>query len=219
MGPLISGHASRHGDGKTTQSGIAVAPLPDGDAEKIVAECRRCFEEERPTLPAHIRYRMLAIQRAFEGATDARRTFTLEAVFEQIRSIALGGEGIPLRRCRRGTKGQAGDQRSQLLQHSYQVESIDNINDRDFNFYLRHACRRLGLSYKVVLYCVPHSRGGKYHLKRTNRESGFDQPPKPEVTGDVEILKASLGKAALLMAEKGWGDEDVGVAYRAARTS
>lgn len=70
-------------------------PLPAGDAERIVAECRRCFEAEAPALPPRIHYRMLALLRAMEAAADVRKTFTLAAVLDQVRSLAAGGTDIP----------------------------------------------------------------------------------------------------------------------------
>ena len=191
-------------------------PLPEGDAEKIVTECRKRFEEESPKLPARIRYRILAILRAIEAASDARRSFTRDTVIEQIRTIALGDDGIP--------RAVAAAARKDALKikgpslYTTHISGTDNdSNMSKFNFYLRHACRQLGLSYTAVLCCVPHSKCGKYHLRRSRRESGFDRPPRPVTPGAVEDLKASLNKAAVLMAEKGWGDADVGEAYRAAR--
>jgi hypothetical protein len=192
-------------------------PLPDGDADRIVAECGRLLESESTELAPQVRFRLRAIHQAMEAAPDSRKTFSLKAVFDQIQLISSGAADTasPL--------AQAAGKAKFLINpvsfyNTYISGKKDDVGKRRFNFYVRSACRRLGLSYDAVIACVRHDQKVRFRLTRARREHRGDDSPKAGPTSGIQQLHELLGKAAVLMSTKGWGDEDVGRAYGAARS-
>lgn len=190
--------------------------IADGDAQSIIQECRRCQEEEAPDLPPRVRFRMLAIARALE-AHDSHQGFDLTAVFEQIRQIARGGAGIP------ADVADAARHAKLLINpvsffNTYISGKQGDVKSRRFNYYVRASSRRLGLPYEAVIACVRQGNNISYRLRRARTETPPCDPKDKDPAASISELTGLLGEAATIMAIRGWGDRDVGSAYRIART-
>ena len=166
--------------------------VSDGDARRIVAECRRCFEEETERLGPSMRMRMLAIQRAMEATPDLPKGFGLKAINDQIRQIAKGEESVPPAVASAARRAEL----SVSLQHrrsfftSYISGKTGGVKRRRFNSYVRDACKRLGLQYIAVIGGSPSGKYEYYYLKHARDEAELREPAM-----SVERLTAILAKS------------------------
>jgi tetratricopeptide (TPR) repeat protein len=197
-------------------SPLAAGPraVPEGDARKIVAECRKCLEEEADRLGPSTRMRMVAIQRALEATDNLPNGFRLKAINDQIRQIAKGAEKLPAAAVKAAQRADL----SVTLEHrrsfftSYISGKSDDIKKRRFNFYVRTACKRLGLKYIAVIGGSPDGKYAYYYLKHA-RDDAEPREPLP----DLERVTAIMAESAPLLATRGWGADEVGQVYRNAR--
>ena len=166
--------------------------VSDGDARRIVAECRRCFEEETERLGPSTRMRMLAIQRAMEATPDLPKGFGLKAINDQIRQIAKGEESVPPA-VASGTTSRAERQSSASPEFLHELHQRKNgrRERRRFNSYVRDACKRLGLQYIAVIGGSPSGKYEYYYLKHARDEAELREPAM-----SVERLTAILAKIA-----------------------
>ena len=176
--------------------------VSDGDARRIVAECRRCFEEEAQRLGPSTRMRMLAIQRAMEATHDLPKGFGLKAINDQIRQIAKGAAGVPQAVVTAARRAEV----IVSLQHrrsfftSYISGKTGDVKRRRFNSYVRDACKRLGLAYIAVIGGSPSGKYEYYYLKYARDEAELREPAMT-----VEQLTVILAAGAALLARRGWG--------------
>jgi tetratricopeptide (TPR) repeat protein len=197
-------------------SKLAAGPraVPEGDARKIVAECRKCLEEEADRLGPSTRMRMVAIQRALEATDELPNGFRLKVINDQIRQIAEGVEKLPAAAVKAAQRADL----SVNLEHrrsfftSYISGKSEDIKKRRFNYYVRTACTRVGLGYIAVIGGSPDGKYAYYYLKHARDEAELHEPGP-----DIERVTAIMAESAPLLATRGWGADEVGQVYRNAR--
>jgi tetratricopeptide (TPR) repeat protein len=189
--------------------------VSEDDARRIVGECRKCLEEEAERLAPSKRMRMLAIQQAMETTLDLATGLNLKAINDQIHQIGKAVDDLPLavvKAARRVDLSVTFEHRRSFFT-SYISGKKADIEKRRFNFYVRVACKRLGLDYIAILAASADGKYTYYYLRPARDEVETTEP----LLQWVVRLTAIVHESAALLANRGWGAEEVGQNYRMAK--